>query len=1560
MKKFMTLLAFAWATQVCMAQLPDHYGGLDPADLSTDVFLPLAGGMHGPIPDGGTVQYLDRDAASEVFFVLNKATFGEAFVPDLKGLVNNSALQKSAAAQIPIALISAEYEDFHPEAIANEWVFFDGDQWALAPAAGAPLYESHQVFSVHMDWSDYLPGSYQLVLPSNQIYSTHADELSNFSIDFDDGLGYRSIQVDVPITVVYDGSGAERNITFRAEKGGTTLEAGFSLKSTACDNGFSLPDLPPWGSESEAFPWRISTTFNGSTVRGNAYTLMSDDGVFDKPFLFVEGIDFGSEVSTYRNGSFGWHTFVCGDSPLYPFLELMPVMLENLRSQGYDIILLDFEDGADFIEKNSALLIKLIELARDYKVGNEEMVVSGASMGGQITRIALKQMESAGNPHCTRLWISMDSPHCGANIPMGLQRTISFLANYDDQANLFLERFLKRPAARQLLLLQLPFVNNIHGQYQAFIDDLGYPRETRNVAIANGSISGTSFPFNPGAPLLDYTCSNWLGDLFKLLMLATPGDPYHSQSSENSNVIAHNVFTSSVDCSLGNLGDCFEIFSPNILSVYYGIDPNAAMLDNAPGGSRRSIKQFVDAMNLTLASLYEQGKLPNSCSPLIFGYQYQAHHSFIPTTSALGIATEYYHLNVAEALEVSPNLTPFDRVYGPTGYNTEHSEITPEIVFLVYEEVMNSGNLLPSTLDQYNVNDGIFNFGIPQNAVVHDVVIEDGGRIFVNAQMPIHFNTEGMPYPPALHFDLRTKGCGSVIEVQNNGKLELGHATFGRTARLELKPGSSLHIKEGGEVKIDEDSELILRSGAEIVLDGGILRLKDGARLLIEEGAQFVYKGGAPVELEGMNAFIDLHGSIKIEDGQTLEIIGSGAQGGKIRCFNETISVVGGVNSELHIVGTSMNDGMVEVFPEKALRTSFGFGKLRFVNAAVYLHSDARISCGGSISAHQTEFNGTPDCYGINVYRGSLFRNSELVNVPLNAYLNGSVLRIEKCNLNRARIHVEGGTYRLSHSNFYRCGVYGEDLSMNVQIRNCKFDAMGHLGLTAVYDDSGSNLLSEENLFDGYHTGIYKTAGQLRMKCSTLQSCNRGIYLGQYAVGNLSSIYGAGFNHFNNNGTHIETNWSEALWLVLGNNEFGPAHEWLFKGSLIGTCDANCSPTLPATGNLWPNGPVEPEGSMYELVYAGSGCELNNQEYPFEGCYVSIADKAAIDEVECPEGVIRPAKQGVVDKSTNQETNSWEELNSFLLNTPNLEGKTIPEAFALALENSSLYANEGDDLYALQLLAEAMSAAWPDGQSFREARRAGLKLLLSISEDYHASEGLWPLNQPVNSDAHERVMEVFNQFSTGPIESSTETERMAWELDKIQFLNNQGLVLDPFSEELMIETAACGLNQLERIALEQAWQRLRRRALRNEEYPLLYESLSAPSDSLGANPINQEAPDGSMQFGAWFAELNLLEYPLCGLPAYKSFAVEGENTFDVQMAPNPAGQAVSLIIRLEEASPLHLTVRDITGKQCLETSFQAQANDRIELDLQDFHSGLYFFTLQSIDATVTRQLVVQR
>lgn len=139
------------------------------------------------------------------------------------------------------------------------------------------------------------------------------------------------------------------------------------------------------------------------------------------------------------------------------YLQYGPNAAQNLgselRDQGYDIIILDFPrnlettsittpfgiyqykynrpTGADFIQRNAFVLVTLIEKINQTLVANgstEKLVVVGPSMGGLISRYALKWMENNSKNHNTRLWISFDAPHKGANIAIGDQFFLDFFA----------------------------------------------------------------------------------------------------------------------------------------------------------------------------------------------------------------------------------------------------------------------------------------------------------------------------------------------------------------------------------------------------------------------------------------------------------------------------------------------------------------------------------------------------------------------------------------------------------------------------------------------------------------------------------------------------------------------------------------------------------------------------------------------------------------------------------------------------------------------------------------------------------------------------------------------------------------------------------------------------------------------------------------------------------------------------------------------------------------------------------------------------------------------------
>lgn len=177
-------------------------------------------------------------------------------------------------------------------------------------------------------------------------------------------------------------------------------------------------------------------------------------------------------------------------------------------------------------------LIQRINAQLKTNGSTEKLVIAGPSMGGQITRYALAYMEKQyaatnNNPiwlHNTRLWISIDSPNLGANIPEGLQALISLLK--DDgkpSAQDFYYNQLGSPAAKQQLInwhdkgqgadyytvntsdmngrtISQGFTTNSGSAFfQQFYNNQfnnglpnshGYPLTCRKIAMANGSVTG--------------------------------------------------------------------------------------------------------------------------------------------------------------------------------------------------------------------------------------------------------------------------------------------------------------------------------------------------------------------------------------------------------------------------------------------------------------------------------------------------------------------------------------------------------------------------------------------------------------------------------------------------------------------------------------------------------------------------------------------------------------------------------------------------------------------------------------------------------------------------------------------------------------------------------------------------------------------------------------------------------------------------------------------------------------------------------------------------------------
>ncbi|HEY9082323.1 MAG TPA: T9SS type A sorting domain-containing protein [Vicingaceae bacterium] len=105
--------------------------------------------------------------------------------------------------------------------------------------------------------------------------------------------------------------------------------------------------------------------------------------------------------------------------------------IEYLVEKDYDVIIIKEKSGHESIELAGDALAEWIEdintqKQADYPNEDWENVIFGFSAGGQHVRYALMQMEKDhmdnNSPHHhTKLYGAFDSPHLGANVPMGTQ-----------------------------------------------------------------------------------------------------------------------------------------------------------------------------------------------------------------------------------------------------------------------------------------------------------------------------------------------------------------------------------------------------------------------------------------------------------------------------------------------------------------------------------------------------------------------------------------------------------------------------------------------------------------------------------------------------------------------------------------------------------------------------------------------------------------------------------------------------------------------------------------------------------------------------------------------------------------------------------------------------------------------------------------------------------------------------------------------------------------------------------------------------------------------------------
>jgi hypothetical protein len=451
------------------------------------------------------------------------------------------------------------------------------------------------------------------------------------------------------------------------------------------------PDLSAYGE---------ATNYPGE---GEYQLFLSADNILDKPIIVVDGFDPGD---------------IRDIAGLYSSLDFTGMsgsqnLADLLRAEGFDIVILNFptyvraadgetiDGGADFMERNAMLLVELVNIINTDKAANspEQNIIIGPSMGGIISRYALNYMEANTLDADTRLYISFDSPHHGANVPIGLQHQLNFLANnpLSPVAELepLIEGLLKSPAARQLLIdhleahlsgadaytfdptLTLPSEHPYRTVFEASINSLtatGFPENVRNVAIINGS--------GIGSPYLAKDGITPITNSFSILDTTLPVD------SPVGNIdvdIEINMTPSAGTPQLVSrfFAPLFPPIIPNVESTANSGTTNFDGVDSAPGG-------LFDLSALTGAI----GTGGGIASDFLDALQIDK-FSFIPSVSALALtitdeATDdniNWHHDINIANRGTTDLTPFDNTYLPDD-NEPHVQLTQGNVTFALNEIL--------------------------------------------------------------------------------------------------------------------------------------------------------------------------------------------------------------------------------------------------------------------------------------------------------------------------------------------------------------------------------------------------------------------------------------------------------------------------------------------------------------------------------------------------------------------------------------------------------------------------------------------------------------------------------------------------------------------------------------------------------------------------------------------------------------------------------------------------------------------------------------------------------
>lgn len=611
-----------------------------------------------------------------------------------------------------------QYHKYRSDALSANLVYISNGQIFDTPGRPASPYEVKESFAIAPRHPVLSGSGHSFLLKPDLFFTNTGKTISALQADFADGLGQRTINFNTASQVYYSTEGDKVFVFKVTYTDGTNYESHAKVKITNIPPTPANPAARYSGSNIDImrFPrndFAAPQAFLGQTAAALVTIEFGTNTLrqIRKPLIIVEGFDPWNIIAPddpRQNMSF--RGFV--DVDINKILPNGQNLSDLLDDNDYDLIYVDFADGTDHIQRNAFLVENIIEFINSVKQPfngvRQQNIVVGFSMGALISRFALRHLETRGIVHETKLNVSFDGPHQGANIPVGFQAIALHVAGiqlgfgvplpgiyYTTSLGALVPEIgraaslLNRPAARQMLTYKVApsifggfdgYDNSAHDTFMSEYTAMGLPTQNsiRNIAIANGAECGLNQGYAPYAEYLNYNLSlklPYLANFFLSMLgpwtnypqltfgLLSTKSQFNAEFKINAlpDKQVQQIYKGKVSIKQKILG----VLNVNIVLTDLSLSSNNSQLplDNSGGGTydiNRIVTQLPFAINFT-------------------------RFNFVPTFSSLDIGRGTQIITTPDLAKVytpasfppAPKDTPFSNFFTNPANNELHIQITP-------------------------------------------------------------------------------------------------------------------------------------------------------------------------------------------------------------------------------------------------------------------------------------------------------------------------------------------------------------------------------------------------------------------------------------------------------------------------------------------------------------------------------------------------------------------------------------------------------------------------------------------------------------------------------------------------------------------------------------------------------------------------------------------------------------------------------------------------------------------------------------------------------------------